>query len=497
VNQRNCTLNVPESSLGAYQTASVWKAFLDDSDFEIDENGVLIDYYGIGGEVIIPDGVTSIGDDVFYNCNTLTSIIIPEGVTSIGNYAFYNCLNLTSITLSGRLTSIGNYAFANCNTLTSIIIPEGVTSIGNYAFANCGNLTSITIPNSVTSIGNYAFNYCSKLQSITVLWATPLDIPATVFNGVNKRTCTLNVPEASLEAYQTAPDWKAFLDDSDFEIDENGVLAGYYGDGGEVIIPEGVTAIRNKVFNGNTTITSVTIPEGVTSIGSYAFGVCRNLRKVTVQWDVPLAQKSPEGVSNDAFAYIANDCVLFVPVGTKELYDVADVWKNFASIVELFLTVSTLSLEFEKEAGEETVTIESNIEWSVVKTAGADWITLTEGEGTLLVAVSANETHEPRTAEITVSGEGVEDQVITVSQKSRSFVNINAPQNENITLSVKDGILRISSSVSEQITIYSVNGVRLFRNEKPQGKVVFNIGRLQDKVLVIKGTSGWVRKILN
>ena len=116
--------------------------------------------------ITIPEGVTSIGQSAFQNCSSLTSITIPESVTSIGNEAFYYCSKLTSITIPESVTSIGINAFCNCSRLTSITIPEGVTSIGSNAFYYCSKLTSVTIPESVTSIGNYAFSYCSSLKTI-------------------------------------------------------------------------------------------------------------------------------------------------------------------------------------------------------------------------------------------------------------------------------------------------------------------------------------------
>ena len=176
-----------------------------DSDFTIEKNGydyVLTKYNGAGGDVVIPDSVTSIGDWAFAFCSSLTSITIPNSVTSIGNYAFDACKSLTSITIPDSVTSIGNWAFRGCTSLISITIPGSVTRIGDYAFALCKSLTainadinnpnycsidgvlydknqtmliacpggkeSVTIPESVTSIGDYAFARCKSLRSITI-----------------------------------------------------------------------------------------------------------------------------------------------------------------------------------------------------------------------------------------------------------------------------------------------------------------------------------------
>lgn len=143
--------------------------------------------------VTIPSSVTYIGRYVFSDCFGLTSLkvesgntiydsrdncnaiiqtatntliagcqntVIPSSVTSIGQEAFYDCRSLTSITIPSCVTSIGDAAFFSCRGLTSVNILEGVTSIGRAAFAYCSGLTSVTIPNSVTSIANQAFGDC-------------------------------------------------------------------------------------------------------------------------------------------------------------------------------------------------------------------------------------------------------------------------------------------------------------------------------------------------
>lgn len=115
---------------------------------------------------IIPDNVTSIGNDTFYGCTGLTSVTIGNSVTSIGGSAFENCINLTSVTIGNSVTSIGNDAFSNCSSLTSVEIPDGVTSISEGTFYDCTGLTGVIIPESVTIIDNFAFELCVGLKDI-------------------------------------------------------------------------------------------------------------------------------------------------------------------------------------------------------------------------------------------------------------------------------------------------------------------------------------------
>ena len=107
----------------------------EDGTLTISGTGDMYDYYNdFFGQskiknVIIKNGVTSIGNSAFEICGKLTSIEIPVGVTSLKDFVFYGCSSLTSITMPEGLTSIGGGAFYGCSSLTSIAIQAGVTSI--------------------------------------------------------------------------------------------------------------------------------------------------------------------------------------------------------------------------------------------------------------------------------------------------------------------------------------------------------------------------------
>ena len=251
------------------------------SDFVI-ENGVLKKYVGPGGDVIITDGVVSIGEYAFYGCESLKSIVIPEGITSIEDYAFYRCELLASIVIPNGVASIGIYAFSGCKSLTSIVIPNGVTSIGVAAFSGCRSLTSIIIPNGVTSIGGSAFSECESLKSIVIpdgvtsignyafygCGLTSIAIPDGV-TSIGERAfyrCE-NLTNIAIPNSVTSIEYGAFYGCENLK---------------SVVIPDGVTSIGGDVFSGCESLTSIVIPNGVTSIGWGAFSGCKKLESIEI-----------------------------------------------------------------------------------------------------------------------------------------------------------------------------------------------------------------------
>ena len=279
----------------------------------------------VGTSYTIPNSVSSIGDGAFVACANLTAIMvdsgnlfycsvsgvlfdqsqtmliqypegkvstsytIPNSVTTIGNEAFFYCYSLTSVTIGTNVTSIGFEAFIYCYGLTTVTIPNSVTTIGYDAFFGCDYLTSVTIGSSVTNIGFYAFAYCS-VTSVYFQGNSPSPTnDTTVFSGDNSAT-----------AYYLpgAIGWGATFDGiptvSLFNCTTNNggiTITGYNGLGGAVSIPSTisglpVTSIGVDAFYKNQSITSVTIPDSVTNIGIGAFFSCTSLATITIGTNV-------------------------------------------------------------------------------------------------------------------------------------------------------------------------------------------------------------------
>ena len=160
--------------------------------------------------VTIPNSVTEIGHSAFQGCRALTSVTIPNSVMTIGEYAFCLCSALTSVTFPNSVTTIGKGAFEDCSALTSVTFPNSVTEIGGSAFIRCSALTSVTIPNSITEIGGSAFEGCINITQISSEAVVPPTCESGVFFYVNTSKCKLIVPKNSLDAYKQAYQWEDF-----------------------------------------------------------------------------------------------------------------------------------------------------------------------------------------------------------------------------------------------------------------------------------------------
>lgn len=306
--------------------------------------------------ITIPDGVESISESAFENCEALTSVnisgsvksigksafsgcyifaeqsddgiergledvIIQDGVESMGAFAFNGCKKLTDVTLPNSIKSIGDCAFqetglydlydhtgwdvcyignhliaANQSISGTCFVKPGTKTIAGGAFASCGNLEGITIPDSVVSIGNRAFFSCSSLKSITIpknvtsigdeVFYNCFDLASINVDSDNHAYCSeggvlYNKEKTEIIRYPKEKEGTSFAI-------PNGVTSisvGAFADCSSltsVTIPDSVTSIGDSAFSECSSLTGITIPDGVTSIGNYTFFNCSSLTSVTI-----------------------------------------------------------------------------------------------------------------------------------------------------------------------------------------------------------------------
>lgn len=337
-------------------------------------NGVVTGYTGTATTVVIPSGVTAIGEGAFSSKSDITRIILPEGIKSIGKNAFSGCWKLESINLPQSITSIDPYAFYCCFELTSLILPDGITTLSDYAFNGCSALTSVKLPSSLEHIGIAAFSSCSVLTNISLpdtlktidrnAFSSCKALPSiTLPDGLESigssafslceamTTATVpysvtNIGTSAFPKTTTIKCWQGSYADTwaqsksypisyigimptptptptpaptpmptptpeEFVI-ENGVLTAYNGTAVDVVVPDEVTAIGEKAFYRCSKIVSVSLPYGVTSIGDYAFYGCYDLADI----DIP---ESVTSIGSRAFSYCYDLTEVYLPDSVEEL----------------------------------------------------------------------------------------------------------------------------------------------------------------------------------
>lgn len=269
-------------------------------------------------EIVIPEGVTAISNNAFNYCVSVTSVSIPNSVTSIGESAFEGCTGLVSFSNSSNLQAIGRYSFSGCSRLSSIDIPNSVTLINDCAFDGCSSLSSLNIPKSVLSIGITAFRGCSGLNSITVEEGNP--------NYDSRNQCNAII--------HSIGDYTLLITGCKNTIIPKGITSlGESAFSGcplkTITIPNDVKGIQTSIFSDCKDLTSVTIGSGVEYISSYAFAGCTNLKEVLSQIAEPF-ETSENCWQNVNTAEIP----LYVPKGTKSLYQQTSGWNLFKNIIE-------------------------------------------------------------------------------------------------------------------------------------------------------------------
>ena len=293
-------------------------------------------FYGqsIRGSLIIPEGVTRIGENAFGMCDNLTGVLsLPSTLSSIGRSAFNGCKFTCELLLPQNLNSIGEYAFLSCYGIYgNLILPEGLSEIEESVFSGCSNFSGdLNIPKNVKKIEYGAFSSCSGLNGRLTLpdgleyigsWAFsscrfrgPLILPSTlksIGSGAfrsNMFSGELKLP-SSLQELGTS----VFADCSRIS--------------GTLEIPDNITAIKELTFDGCSSIEKLVLHSKMDVIKSGAFGNCFGLGSIVCN------AVNPPYVESSAFGGVSkSNVVVEVPEASLAAYRTASGWSDFKKIV--------------------------------------------------------------------------------------------------------------------------------------------------------------------
>lgn len=294
----------------------------------------------------LSESLTRINNSTFYGCDSLRTITGCENIDTIDANAFNRCYYLDSIPAMKKLKFVGKWAFWYCTHL-NWQLPEGLTTIDNYAFDGCVKQER-TLPSTIEYIGDYAFRTC-KMPSYLVIPNATTHLGSNAFEGCGE------IDSISFgTGLKVIPPY-AFhrLTDRIGNITATGEWYEFSGALRKVEIPDNIEEIGESAFHHCWDVDTIIIGDGVTTIGKKAFYNCYAKylsigKSVTTIEELSFSRgagneryrkiickaANPPVFIGDNFGTIDINAELIVPVGSKELYQAADIWKVFTNITE-------------------------------------------------------------------------------------------------------------------------------------------------------------------
>lgn len=301
--------------------------------FIVKEGGIITKYTADYPHVVIPEGITAIEENVFFN-KTMESVAFPSTLVRIGKYAFFCCRDLKNIKLPVNLEEAAEGAFDNCISLESADLSETkLVRIENYLFNRCGKLATVIFPDKVTEIGSLAFSSTLSLKNVKIPVNTRfIGLDAFRESGVEEVALNNNLIVIRQRAFLECRNLKRVFTYGDFNP--------YTGDLSSIMefdsfrdvpalshfeFPKGISHIGQTVLSGCPLLESIVIPESVKSINYYAFSNT-SLKQVIVESPKPA---NVIFIIADIWDAFPQNTKIQVPAGAAETYKKTAGWNKY------------------------------------------------------------------------------------------------------------------------------------------------------------------------
>ncbi len=296
---------------------------ISDQDISVYVNGSLLT------QLVVPEGVTSIGAYAFYDAS-LTKVSFPNTLVSIGDLAFFHN-SFEEVILPESLESLGIGAFYACSFLKKAQINNGLEVIPDGAFSRCYQLSELSIPSTIKKIEYEAFSSCTNLTTMPITDSLQvIGDEAFYYSGIETLKTGKSLTSIGEHAFSNCRNLTS-VEICD-PVTTLGQLAFYFNDSlQKAVIGNGVHKIPKRLFSQCLNLASVTLGNAVDTLEEYCFEYCEKIDTIVCMAAVPPVMNGAE----DSFfsPVIFQNATLYVPIGSVEAYKTANVWKNFQNIV--------------------------------------------------------------------------------------------------------------------------------------------------------------------
>ncbi|MCQ2211790.1 MAG: leucine-rich repeat protein, partial [Paludibacteraceae bacterium] len=407
-----------------------------------------------GLHTVCLSSVSTIGRGCFKSCSNLLSVFLPN-VNEISRDAFSGDYSLITVEFSAILNSIGQSAFSGCSSLLELKFPDSLVEIQSSAFSGCTSMIISTMPNNLANIGSYAFQSCYGLSFIEIP-ASVTEIGTGAFMDC-KNLESINVD--LINPYFCSIDGVLFDKEAKTLFQCPGATKSFYS------IPEGVRKLDSYAFCGCSELCGIYMPQSIGIIEVHCIRYCSNLSVIRIDAIEP-PTCYPASFQN------AKQLTLEVPIGTKNQYESANIWKDFGNIVEFvpLISITIDSNSISAEIGtilEPQVTINpetathpelnwSSSDESIVKVLAVGKLQcVAEGEATITVS-STDGSNVSATIKVTVTPIYVSEIITEYESMTAEIGTILEPQVTVNPLTATHPELNWSSSDESIVKVLAV-----------------------------------------